>query len=92
MAIKSRTEAHDNSFITKLYRPVDRYVKNLVKQVSDVPKEYVHDVGVSDRAKYSHGADQAAAKREIAARAGRPNQVKEALGAVVGKTPKKGKK
>ena len=88
---KSRTEAHDNSFITKLYRPADRYVKNLVKQVSDVPKEYLNDLNVSDRAKFSHGKDQALAKAEIAARKGRPNQVKEAIGSLIGRAPSKTK-
>jgi hypothetical protein len=92
MANKMRTEAHDNSFIAKLYRPADKYIKNLVKQVSDVPKEYLKDSAVNDRAKFSHGSDQASAKAAIAAREGRPNQVKEAIGAIVGKTPKKGKK
>lgn len=84
---KSRTADHDNSFITKLYRPVDNYVKNLKKQVTDVPKEFIRDLGVSDRAKFSHGADQAKAKAQIAAREGRPNQVKEALGSLVGIRP-----
>lgn len=84
---KSRTEAHDNSFITKLYRPADRYVKNLVKQTTDVVKEFSRDSNVNDRARFSHGADQAAAKREIAARKGRPNQTREAIAALVGKAP-----
>lgn len=87
MASKMRTEAHDNSFISKLYRPADRYVKNLVKQTTDVAKEFVRDKETNDRARFSHGADQAAAKREIANRAGRPNQVKEAVQAIVGKAP-----
>lgn len=91
MASKIRTEAHDNSFISKLYRPADRYVKNLVKQSVDVIKEYSKDAEINDRARFSHGMDQAAAKQAIAARAGRPNQAKEALAAIIGKTPKKGK-
>lgn len=86
---RSRTEAHDNSFITKLYRPADKYIKNLVKQATDVPKEYLKDSAVNDRAKFSHGSDQAAAKAAIAAREGRPNQVKEALNAILGKSPAK---
>ena len=84
---KTRTEAHDNSFIAKLYRPADKYIKNLVKQVSDVPKEYIKDSAVNDRAKFSHGSDQAAAKAAIKAREGRPNQVNEALNAILGKSP-----
>lgn len=62
-------------------------MKNVVKQVTDVPKEFIRDMSVSDRAKFSHGSDQAKAKAQIAAREGRPNQVKEAIGSLVGKRP-----
>lgn len=88
---KVRKEAHDNSSISKLYRPVDRYVKNLIKEVSDVPKEYKRDLDLSERAKFSSGSDKAAAKAAIAANVGRPNQVKEALNAFLGRSPKKAK-
>jgi hypothetical protein len=86
---KSRTADHDNSFITKLYRPVDRYVKNLVKEVSDVPKEYRRDLGLTVEYKSAGPARRAQIKRQFAEQEGRPNQVKEALGAIVGRSPKK---
>lgn len=86
---KSRTADHDNSFITKLYRPVDKYVKNLVKEVSDVPKEYRRDLGLTVEYKSAGPERRAQIKRQFAAQEGRPNQVKEALGAIIGRSPKK---
>ena len=86
---KSRSADHDNSFITKLYRPVDRYVKNLVKEVSDVPKEYRRDLGLTLEYKSAGPGRRAQIKRQQAMQEGRPNQVQEALGAIIGRSPKK---
>ena len=89
---RSRTSDHDNSFITKLYRPVDRYVKNLVKETTDVAKEYRKDLGMTMEYKSASPTRRAQIERQQAAQEGRPNQTKEAFGALLGRSPKKGKK
>lgn len=83
---KPRTSAGDHSNISKVYKPIISYAKNVGKQVHDYTKAYGKTLELQDKGRsYPPGKREAYQKAANAASREDKRQLGQALGSLIGR-------
>ena len=82
----ARNSAGDHSNISKIYKPVVSYAKNVGKQVGDFTKAYGRTLDLQDKGRsYPPGKREAFQKKANASRKETTRQLGQAAGSLIGK-------